>query len=165
MLKSGFNFHLRLPSLLWFLFFVYGDFSLGWSCASPSNQNMSFQHKLDCSIVDFPNFTSSLYSLFLFNLWISSGVVFRPAVIYGKRKVNNVEVPLDLVFEPVEKILNTLGNFTKPLNSLPASDLLLAPPVSVDDLALAVINAVKDDDVFGIFTIEQIKEIAAKVKV
>lgn len=41
----------------------------------------------------------------------------------------------------------------------------LAPPVCVDDVALAVINAVTDDDVFGIFTIEQIKEAASNVKV
>ncbi|WZY94407.1 hypothetical protein YC2023_066736 [Brassica napus] len=31
------------------------------------------------------------------------------------------------------------------LRSLPTSDLLLAPPVNVDALAFAVINAVKDD--------------------
>ncbi|KAK4339021.1 hypothetical protein RND71_040483 [Anisodus tanguticus] len=50
----------------------------------------------------------------------------------------------------------------QPLNSLPASDLVLAPPVSVDD---AAINAVKDDDCFGIFTIDQIKEAAKGAKV
>lgn len=65
----------------------------------------------------------------------------------------------------MEKFLNVIENFTKPLNSLPASDLLLAPPVSVDDVALAVINAVTDDDFFGVFTIEQIKEAAAALKV
>ncbi|XWS38796.1 hypothetical protein CRYUN_Cryun19dG0160900 [Craigia yunnanensis] len=95
----------------------------------------------------------------------NSGVVLRPGFIYGKRRVDGLEIPLDLVGEPLEKILNATGNFTKPLSSLPASDLLLAPPVSVDDVAYAVINAVKDDDFFGIFTIEQIKEAAAKVKV
>lgn len=95
----------------------------------------------------------------------SSGVVLRPGFIYGKRKVDGFEIPLDLIGEPVEKFLNVIENFTKPLNSLPASDLLLAPPVSVDDVALAVINAVTDDDIFGVFTIEQIKEAAAAVKV
>ncbi|GJX61394.1 putative ribonuclease H-like domain-containing protein [Tanacetum coccineum] len=39
-----------------------------------------------------------------------------------------------------------------------ASDLILASPVSVDDVALA---AVKDDDCFGVFTIDQIKEAAS----
>lgn len=95
----------------------------------------------------------------------NSGVVLRPTFIYGKRKVGDFEIPLDLIGEPAERILRAIENFTKPLSSIPASDLLLAPPVSVDDLALAVLNAVVDDDFFGIFTIEQIKEAAAKVKV
>lgn len=95
----------------------------------------------------------------------NSGVVLRPAFIYGKRKVDGFEIPLDLIGEPLEKILRATESFTKPLSSLPASDLLLAPPVSVDDVAYAVINAVKDDDCFGIFTIDQIKEAAAGVKV
>ncbi|ESW30244.1 hypothetical protein PHAVU_002G136800 [Phaseolus vulgaris] len=95
----------------------------------------------------------------------SSGIVLRPAFIYGKRRVDGFEVPLDLVGEPAEKILRAVENFTKPLSSLPASDLLLAPPVSVDDVALAVINGVTDDDFFGIFTIDQIKEAANKVRV
>ncbi|KAJ0112745.1 hypothetical protein Patl1_03582 [Pistacia atlantica] len=94
-----------------------------------------------------------------------SCVVLRPAFIYGKRKVDGFEIPLDLIGEPWERILGAVENFTKPLSSLPASDVFLAPPVSVDDVALAVINAVTDDDVFGIFTIEQIKEAASKVKV
>ncbi|CAA0843255.1 Uncharacterized protein - chloroplastic [Striga hermonthica] len=95
----------------------------------------------------------------------SSGVVFRPGFIYGKRKVDGFEIPLDLIGEPLEKLLNAVENFTKPLNSLPASDLVLAPPVSVDDLASAVVNAINDDDCFGVFTIEQIKEAARAVKV
>ncbi|RDX87038.1 putative protein, chloroplastic, partial [Mucuna pruriens] len=95
----------------------------------------------------------------------NSGIVLRPGFIYGKRRVDGFELPLDLVGEPVEKILQAVESFTKPLSSLPASDLLLAPPVSVDDVALAVINGVTDDDFFGIFTIEQIKEAANKVRV
>ena len=49
--------------------------------------------------------------------------------------------------------------------ALPSSDLILALPFSVDDVALAEINPVKDDDCFGVFTIDQIKEVAAEVKV
>lgn len=79
--------------------------------------------------------------------------------------MDGFEIPLDLIGEPVERILRATENFTKPLSSLPASDLLLAPPVSVDTVALAVINAISDDDFFGIFTIEQIKEAAEKVGV
>ncbi|XP_026401682.1 uncharacterized protein At1g32220, chloroplastic-like isoform X1 [Papaver somniferum] len=95
----------------------------------------------------------------------NNGVVLRPGFIYGKRKVDGFEIPLDLVGEPLERFLKAAENFTKPLNSLPASDLLLAPPVSVDDVALAVINAVRDDDFFGVFTIEQIKIAASNVRV
>ncbi|KAL2348902.1 hypothetical protein Fmac_002902 [Flemingia macrophylla] len=95
----------------------------------------------------------------------NSGIVLRPGFIYGKRRVDRFEIPLDLVGEPAERILRAVENFTKPLSSLPASDLLLAPPVSVDDVALAAINGVTDDDFFGIFTIDQIKEAANKVRV
>lgn len=94
----------------------------------------------------------------------NSGVVLRPGFIYGKRRVDGFEIPLDLVGEPVERILRATESFTRPLSSLPASDLLLVPPVSVDDVALAAINAVSDDDFFGIFTIEQIKEAAEKAR-
>ncbi|PON85419.1 NAD(P)-binding domain containing protein [Trema orientale] len=95
----------------------------------------------------------------------NSGVVLRPGFIYGKRRVDGFEIPLDLIGEPLERLLRATENFTKPLNSLPASDLILAPPVSVDDLALAVISSITDDDFFGVYTIEQIKEAAEKVKV
>ncbi|XP_019156096.1 PREDICTED: uncharacterized protein At1g32220, chloroplastic [Ipomoea nil] len=95
----------------------------------------------------------------------NSGVVLRPGFIYGKRKVDGFEIPLDLIGQPIERILSAVENFTKPLSSLPASDLLLAPPVSVDDVAYAAINAVTDDDCFGVFTIEQIKEAAAAARV
>lgn len=101
----------------------------------------------------------------LLSKYPNSGVVLRPAFIYGKRKVDGFEIPLDLVGEPWEKILSATESFTKPLNSLPASDLVLVPPISVDDLALAVVNAVRDDDMFGIFTVDQIKQAAANVKV
>ncbi|XP_078442029.1 NAD(P)-binding Rossmann-fold superfamily protein [Wolffia australiana] len=94
----------------------------------------------------------------------NSGVVLRPGFIYGKRKVEGFEVPLDVVGEPLEKLLKATESFTKPLNSLPASDLLLAPPVSVDDVAFAVVNAIVDDDFFGVFNIEQIKEAATKAR-
>lgn len=94
----------------------------------------------------------------------NSGTVLRPGFIYGKRKVNGFEIPLDLIGQPLEKFLLASENFTRVLSSLPGSDLFLAPPVSVDDVASAVINAVTDDSVFGIFTIEQIKEAAAVVR-
>ncbi|KAF7128168.1 hypothetical protein RHSIM_Rhsim11G0021500 [Rhododendron simsii] len=95
----------------------------------------------------------------------TSGVVLRPGFIYGKRRVDGFEIPLDLIGQPLERFLSATENFTKPLSSLPGSELFFAPPVSVDDVALAAINGVVDDDFFGVFTIEQIKEAATKVRV
>ncbi|CAL0311792.1 unnamed protein product [Lupinus luteus] len=69
----------------------------------------------------------------------TSGVVLRPRFIYGKRKLGDYEIPLDLIGEPIERILKAIENFTKPLSFLPASDLILAPPVSVDNVALALL--------------------------
>ena len=94
----------------------------------------------------------------------ATGVVLRPAFIYGKRKVDGFEIPLDVIGEPLDRFLSATENFIKPLSSLPGSDLLLAPPVSVDDVAYAVINAIGDDGFFGVFTIEQIKEAAAAIR-
>ncbi|PKA60656.1 Uncharacterized protein AXF42_Ash006290 [Apostasia shenzhenica] len=94
----------------------------------------------------------------------ASGVVLRPALIYGKRKIDGFEIPLDLIGRPLERFLLAAENFTRPLNSIPGSDLLLSPPVSVDDVALAAINAVFYDNFFGVFTIEQIREAAAKLR-
>ena len=112
--------------------------------------------------VSFAHFT--VFTVLLC-IWTSPGVVLRPGFIYGKRRVDGFEIPLDLIGEPLEKILRATENLTRPLSALPASDLILAPPVSVDDVALAAVNAITDDDFFGIFTIEQIKEAAAKVSV
>lgn len=95
------------------------------------------------------------------NLGVCVGTVLRPGFIYGKRRVNGIDVPLDFIGEPLEKVLAATKTITRPLSSLPASDLFFAPPVSVDDVAYAAIKAVTDDDVFGIQTIEQIKELSS----
>jgi hypothetical protein len=91
---------------------------------------------------------------------LSSGTILRPGGIYGKRRVNGVDIPLDIVGEPLEKVLAATTSFTRMFQKLPASDLLLCPPVSVDDVALAAVKALNDDSTFGIFTVEQIKEMA-----
>ena len=71
-----------------------------------------------------------------------------------------MDIPLDIVGEPLERVLAAAASLTRPLQKLPASDLLLAPPTSVDDVAVAAVRALQDDEYFGIFTIEQIKEMA-----
>ena len=78
--------------------------------------------------------------------------------------MNGIDVPLQLVGEPLDKFLDSTKSFTRPLQSLPGSDLFIAPPVSVDDVAYAAIKAVTDDDVFGIQTIEQIIELSSAIR-
>lgn len=95
----------------------------------------------------------------------NTGTILRPGFIYGKRRFNGVEIPLDLVGQPLEKALAATAAFTRPLQNLPASDLLFASPVSVEDVAAAAVKALQDDDCFGIFTIEQIKEMAKEIMV
>lgn len=94
-----------------------------------------------------------------------AGVILRPGFIYGTRRVNSMEIPLDLVGRPLESVLKATERFTKPLTNLPFSDLLFAPPVSVEDVASAVVAAVTDKSVYGIIPIEKIKEMAKTVKV
>ena len=90
----------------------------------------------------------------------------QPGFIHGRRRVDGgFEIPLDLIGEPAKRTLNAVETLTKSFSSLSAPNLLLASPVNVDDLALAVVNAVIYDDFFCVFIIEQIKEAAAKVKV
>lgn len=89
-----------------------------------------------------------------------SGTILRPGFIYGTKTLNGMDIPLNLLGEPLEKILEATATFTRPLQNLPASDLLLAPPTSVDDVAAAVIRALVNDYYYGIFTIDQIKEMA-----
>lgn len=90
----------------------------------------------------------------------TSGTILRPGFIYGTKNLNGIDIPLNLLGEPLEKLLTATATFTRPLKNLPASDLLLALPVSVDDVAAAVLRALVNDSYYGIFTIEQIKEMA-----
>ncbi|KAH7444815.1 hypothetical protein KP509_02G093000 [Ceratopteris richardii] len=94
----------------------------------------------------------------------TTGTVLRPGFIYGKRRVNGIDIPLDAFGEPLEKVLGVTKTFTRPFSSLPASDVFLVPPISVDDVAYAAIKAIIDDDVFGVQTVEQIKELASSVR-
>ncbi|GJP46669.1 hypothetical protein CLOM_g5931 [Closterium sp. NIES-68] len=95
----------------------------------------------------------------------NTGVVLRPGFIYGKRRVTGgVEVPLDLIGQPLEKLLSATKDITKLFSPLPASDLLLAPPVDVADLAAVAVRAVVDDSVAGMYDIEGIKQLASGFK-
>ncbi|XP_024363118.1 uncharacterized protein At1g32220, chloroplastic [Physcomitrium patens] len=90
----------------------------------------------------------------------TSGIVLRPGIIFGTKKVYGIDIPLHLLGEPLEKLLEATSTLTRPLKNLPASDLLLAPPTRVEDVAAAVIRALIYDYYNGIFSIEQIKDMA-----
>eukprot|EP00245_Coleochaete_scutata_P000998 TRINITY_DN11227_c0_g1_i1.p1 TRINITY_DN11227_c0_g1~~TRINITY_DN11227_c0_g1_i1.p1 ORF type:complete len:339 (-),score=36.86 TRINITY_DN11227_c0_g1_i1:169-1185(-) len=95
----------------------------------------------------------------------TTGVILRPGVIHGTRRVyaanRSVDVPLSTVFAPLEDLLAAAESVTKPLASLPASDLLLAPPVSVEALAAAALRgAAPGSPLSGFVDIQAIKKLA-----
>lgn len=93
-----------------------------------------------------------------------TGIILRPGFIYGKRRVaSNVEVPLDLIGQPLDRFLAATKDFTKIFSLLPASDLLLAPPVDVEELAKVAVQGVVDGSMAGVFTIDEIKAMAASL--
>eukprot|EP01026_Neomeris_dumetosa_P062861 TRINITY_DN59594_c0_g1_i1.p2 TRINITY_DN59594_c0_g1~~TRINITY_DN59594_c0_g1_i1.p2 ORF type:complete len:313 (-),score=44.68 TRINITY_DN59594_c0_g1_i1:224-1024(-) len=70
------------------------------------------------------------------------GVVLRPGFVSGKRKVGAVDIPLDLIGNPLSKIL---GYFpTKEICKFPLVGAGFVPPVSVESLAKAAIMAALD---------------------
>uniref|UniRef100_A0A7S0MZM9 NAD(P)-binding domain-containing protein n=1 Tax=Pyramimonas obovata TaxID=1411642 RepID=A0A7S0MZM9_9CHLO len=92
------------------------------------------------------------------------GAVLRPGFIYGSRLVPQlgVTVPLNLVGEPVQKILSLadqspLGALAEALKPLPASDVLLAPPVSVESVAATALKCISDPSMVGVIDIEAIQ--------
>lgn len=92
-----------------------------------------------------------------------TGTILRPGFIYGSRRVNGIDIPLNFIGVPLERLLAQTKVYTRPFANLPASDLLLAPPVSVNDVAITALQAMKNDSITGILNIENIKEIAASV--
>eukprot|EP00850_Spirogloea_muscicola_P024892 SM001702S03161 [mRNA] locus=s1702:911:1659:+ [translate_table: standard] len=99
----------------------------------------------------------------LLSKYPSSGVILRPGFIYGKRRIGSAYLPLDAVGFPLEKIVDAAQGLgiVRPLSWLPGSDLLLAPPVSVEAVAATIIAAITDSSISGIVPIAQIKSIAA----
>lgn len=110
-------------------------------------------------------------------LFGAGGAVLRPGFIYGDRVVEpekmlpagaplppqlrgTVSLPLGAVGEPLAQALDVakgFGGVIDTLRLLPASDVLLAPPVSVDAVGRAAAAAALDD-VSGVLTIDSIRE-------
>lgn len=92
------------------------------------------------------------------------GTVLRPGFIYGSRLVSElgVSIPLELVGEPIQKILamgmdSPFGGLVKAIKPLPASDILLAAPVSVEAVAMAALKCVSGAQQLGVVDIDAIQ--------
>nr|XP_043639237.1 uncharacterized protein At1g32220, chloroplastic-like [Erigeron canadensis] len=86
--------------------------------------------------------------------------ILRPGFIYGKRRVGNMELPLDVIGCPLEMVLQQ----AKPLREVPLVGPLLTPPVNVTAVAKVAIRAATDPvfppgivDVHGILRYSQQK--------
>eukprot|EP00854_Cymbomonas_tetramitiformis_P009201 gene9201-10905_t len=91
------------------------------------------------------------------------GVVLKPGFIYGDRVVpelNNVTLPLGLAGEPLKELLKIelVKNITSKIADIPASDVLLVPPVSVDAVAAAAVQAAIDKGINGVLDVAAIEE-------
>eukprot|EP00899_Mesostigma_viride_P006150 jgi/Mesvir1/15536/Mv03186-RA.1 len=87
----------------------------------------------------------------------TTGVIIRPGLIYGSRRVGNVGVPLWLVGKPLESVLATASGVTGMLSGIPGSDLLLAPPIDVDKVAAVAVRGAVDDAVRGTLNLNVLK--------
>ncbi|KAK3264491.1 hypothetical protein CYMTET_26773 [Cymbomonas tetramitiformis] len=99
----------------------------------------------------------------VFSMYPEGGVVLKPGFIYGDRVVpelNNVTLPLGLAGEPLKELLKIelVKNITSKIADIPASDVLLVPPVSVDAVAAAAVQAAIDKGINGVLDVAAIEE-------
>jgi nucleoside-diphosphate-sugar epimerase len=91
----------------------------------------------------------------------TDATILQPGFIYGDRAVGSTSLPLGLVGQPVEQLLTgSLGKALKPLGALPGSDVVLAPPVSVDAVAAAAVACATGRHPAGVYDIDAINRIA-----
>jgi hypothetical protein len=89
---------------------------------------------------------------------VLSGTILRPGFIYGKRRLNRVDIPLEIVGPgAVGK-----GSGRRSIINPAIAEVTHIRPLacSSNDVAAAAVRALQDDEYFGIFTKEQIKEMA-----
>lgn len=77
----------------------------------------------------------------------AGGVALRPWIIYGDRAVSSsVQLPLQLLFGPVDQLLRRLPN-ARQLAATPLAGPLFLPPVPVRAVARAALAAATDPSV------------------
>ncbi|KAG1674389.1 hypothetical protein FOA52_012915 [Chlamydomonas sp. UWO 241] len=85
----------------------------------------------------------------------TGGVVLRPGVVYGNRVVSHtVTLPLGYLFGPLEM---ALSQAPASMSSLPIIGGLLVPPVAVEVLARAAVNAATSASVSGVLGVPEIR--------
>jgi hypothetical protein len=73
-------------------------------------------------------------------------------------QANNVSIPLTPIGVALEKGLSILPEaLTKAIGNIPGSDVLIAPPVDVKDVARAAVEAVRNESISGMVDINAIK--------
>ncbi|GFR40590.1 hypothetical protein Agub_g1170 [Astrephomene gubernaculifera] len=94
----------------------------------------------------------------------STGVALRPGVIYGDRVISaSLTVPLGLAFQPLEMLLGKLGaDKAQQLSGLPLLGAAFVPPVSVQAVARAAVQAAMGANVPG--GVIDVWELASKYK-
>lgn len=88
-----------------------------------------------------------------------AAAILQPGMIYGTRHVpdSSTSIPLNYIGVPLETVLETAA----PLAGFPVLGPLLAPPISVDVLAEAVVGAASPNSkVHGIIPVSDIKTLA-----
>lgn len=99
-------------------------------------------------------------------------MILRPGFIYGDRTIPTptgpTQLPLGLLGKPLEDALSgQLGEMLKPLADLPASSLLLTPPISVEAVAAAAVKSAVGTPMSwagfpacGVFDVEGVKRLS-----
>lgn len=74
-----------------------------------------------------------------------AGVYLQPGFVHGTRKWGSVNIPLGLVGNPLQRVLEALPNQT--LAAVPLAGALFVPPTSAETVAKAAVAAATDPSV------------------
>ena len=81
-------------------------------------------------------------------------IIMRPGMVYGTRSCYNIPLPLGVIGKPLELLFNPLQQVC-PLT-------ILTPPISVDNLAKATLEACSEEKVSGTFEYHSMMNLARR---